>query len=51
MKLSQLDLAGFRGFKGQVTIPFAPGFTVITGRNGSGKAQYVMPSNMLSTGS
>ncbi len=38
MKLSQLELTGFRGFRDEVTIPFASGFTVITGRNGSGKS-------------
>ena len=38
MKLSQLEMTGFRGFRDEVTIPFASGFTVITGRNGSGKS-------------
>jgi chromosome segregation protein len=38
MKLKELELAGFRGFRDAVQIPLAPGFTVITGRNGSGKS-------------
>jgi chromosome segregation protein len=38
MKLSKLELTGFRGFRDVATIPFASGFTVITGRNGSGKS-------------
>ena len=38
MRLKQIELSGFRGFKNKTTIPFARGFTVITGRNGSGKS-------------
>jgi chromosome segregation protein len=38
MRLKQIELSGFRGFKSKTTIPFAPGFTIITGRNGSGKS-------------
>jgi chromosome segregation protein len=38
MKLSKLELTGFRGFRDLASIPFASGFTVITGRNGSGKS-------------
>ena len=38
MKLKELELAGFRGFREGVRIPFAPGFTILTGRNGSGKS-------------
>jgi chromosome segregation protein len=38
MRLSFLELAGFRGVRSTLRIEFAPGFTVITGRNGSGKS-------------
>jgi chromosome segregation protein len=38
MRLKQIELSAFRGFKDQTTIPFGSGFTVITGRNGSGKS-------------
>ncbi len=38
MILKQIELTGFRGSKGTITIPFGPGFTIITGRNGSGKS-------------
>jgi len=38
MRLKQIELSGFRGFKNRTTIPFARGFTIITGRNGSGKS-------------
>jgi len=38
MKLRQIELSSFRGFKESTTIPFGPGFTIITGRNGSGKS-------------
>jgi chromosome segregation protein len=38
MRLKQIELSAFRGFKKQTTIPFGSGFTIITGRNGSGKS-------------
>jgi chromosome segregation protein len=38
MRLKQLELSAFRGFKEPTTIPFGTGFTIITGRNGSGKS-------------
>lgn len=38
MRLKQIELSGFRGFKNKTTVPFARGFTIITGRNGSGKS-------------
>ncbi len=38
MKLKQIEMSGFRGFKNRTTIPFGTGFTIITGRNGSGKS-------------
>lgn len=38
MKLAFLEAEGFRGFRENVRIDFAPGFTVLTGRNGAGKS-------------
>jgi len=38
MRLKQLELLGFRGSKNLTTVPFGAGFTIITGRNGSGKS-------------
>ena len=38
MRLSYLEMAGFRGIRNRTRINFAPGFVVITGRNGSGKS-------------
>src|SRR5579864_6513876 len=52
MRLRQLELSAFRGFKEPTTIPFGPGFTVITGRNGSGKSsvcdalEFVLTQNL-----
>ena len=38
MILSHLALSGFRGFKHPVRLEFSPTYTVIDGRNGSGKS-------------
>jgi chromosome segregation protein len=38
MKIDFVELCGFRGFRDRLRIDFAPGFTVITGRNGVGKS-------------
>lgn len=38
MKLTYLDLCGFRGYRNPVHIYFAEGFTIIDGRNGVGKS-------------
>ena len=38
MILSHIALSGFRGFKRPVRIEFSPAYTVIDGRNGSGKS-------------
>jgi len=38
MKLEYLMLSGFRGFRKPIDIRFAPSFTVIDGRNGTGKS-------------
>jgi len=37
MKLKRLEVAGFRGIREAASIEFGEGFTVISGRNGSGK--------------
>jgi chromosome segregation protein len=38
MKIKRIELSGFRGVKNKITVPLGPGFTIITGRNGSGKS-------------
>ena len=38
MKLSYIDLCGFRGFKNRVRVSLADSFTIIDGRNGVGKS-------------
>ena len=38
MKLSFVDLCGFRGYRKPIRIEFAEGFTIIDGRNGVGKS-------------
>ncbi len=38
MRISHIYLCGFRGFKNLVQINFAPGFNIISGRNGVGKS-------------
>lgn len=38
MKIDRILISGFRGFRDRVDVPFAPGFTVIDGRNGVGKS-------------
>ena len=38
MILSHIALSGFRGFKRPIRIGFSPAYTVIDGRNGSGKS-------------
>lgn len=38
MKIESVLISGFRGFRDRVEVPFAPGFTVIDGRNGVGKS-------------
>jgi DNA repair exonuclease SbcCD ATPase subunit len=37
MLIKEIEISGFRGIRKKLTIPFGSGFTVITGRNGSGK--------------
>jgi DNA repair exonuclease SbcCD ATPase subunit len=50
MRLSALTLSGFRGFKQSCTIPFGRGFTLITGRNGSGKTTICDAVEFILTG-
>lgn len=38
MKLTYIDICGFRGYRNSVRIDFAQGFTIIDGRNGVGKS-------------
>ncbi|HWZ45664.1 MAG TPA: AAA family ATPase [Candidatus Saccharimonadales bacterium] len=38
MVIKDIEIAGFRGVRGIIKIPFGPSFTVITGRNGAGKS-------------
>ncbi|MEY2536441.1 MAG: hypothetical protein QOG67_181 [Verrucomicrobiota bacterium] len=38
MKITHLELAGFRGVRGKVSIEFPSGFAIITGANGTGKS-------------
>lgn len=38
MKIQYVEAMGFRGFCDRVRIDFAPGFTIIDGRNGTGKS-------------
>src|SRR5437879_1210357 len=38
MKLTYIEMSGFRGFRDLTRIESPPGFLVVTGRNGSGKS-------------
>lgn len=38
MRISFVELAGFRGFKEKTRLEFSSGFVVLTGRNGTGKS-------------
>jgi DNA repair exonuclease SbcCD ATPase subunit len=38
MKISYVEMAGFRGFKDKTRFDFPSGFVVLTGRNGAGKS-------------
>lgn len=38
MKISYIEICGFRGFRDKIRIDFGKGFTIINGRNGVGKS-------------
>lgn len=38
MKLAEIAVSGFRGFRDETRLPLAPGFNVVDGRNGVGKS-------------
>ena len=38
MRLSRLELSGFKSFAGTVELPYEPGVTAIVGPNGCGKS-------------
>ena len=50
MKISYVELAGFRGFREPTRIEFAPGFVVLTGRNGTGKSTILDAIDFVLTG-
>jgi chromosome segregation protein len=51
MKLAFVEAEGFRGFREKVRIDFAPGFTVLSGRNGVGKSTIFDAIEFAITGS
>ena len=38
MRLTEIAISGFRGFRAEARLPLAPGFNVVDGRNGVGKS-------------
>ena len=44
MKLTFVEIAGFRGFKDKTRFDMPGGFVVLTGRNGVGKSTVLMES-------
>ncbi len=51
MKLSYVELCGFRGFKEKVRIECGAGFTIVSGRNGVGKSTLCDAVEFALTGS
>lgn len=51
MKLSYIELCGFRGFKEKVHIECGAGFTIVSGRNGVGKSTLCDAVEFALTGS
>ncbi|MCD6495775.1 MAG: chromosome segregation protein SMC [Candidatus Aenigmarchaeota archaeon] len=37
VRIEKISMEGFKSFKRRVSVPFSPGFSVVTGPNGSGK--------------
>lgn len=50
MRIKYVELAGFRGFRKPTRIDFAPGFVVLTGRNGAGKSTVLDAIDFVLTG-
>lgn len=38
MRIAEIAISGFRGFRAETRLPLAPGFNVVDGRNGVGKS-------------
>jgi recombinational DNA repair ATPase RecF len=51
MKISFVEIAGFRGFRDTMRLDFANGFVVLTGRNGAGKSTVLDAIDFAFTGS
>ena len=43
MKVTYLEIAGFRGVREKIRLELPPGFAVISGRNGVGKSTVLDP--------
>lgn len=50
MRLSRIEIAGFRGVRDPIDLRLSPGFTVISGRNGSGKSTFCDAIEYVFTG-
>src|SRR6266446_3099743 len=50
MRIRKINLAGYRGVRGPIEIPCGPAFTVISGRNGSGKSSICDSLEFVLTG-
>ena len=50
MKLAYIEIAGFRGFRERTRFDLAPGFAVLTGRNGVGKSTILDAVDFAFTG-
>jgi DNA repair exonuclease SbcCD ATPase subunit len=50
MRISFVELAGFRGFKDRTRFDFPSGFVVLTGRNGAGKSTVLDAIDFALTG-
>ncbi|RUX25829.1 chromosome segregation protein SMC [Mesorhizobium sp. M7A.F.Ca.US.011.01.1.1] len=50
MRVSYVELSGFRGFKNRIKLDFPAGFVVLTGRNGAGKSTVLDAIDFALTG-